>query len=97
MFFSNILKKIEMTGLTDACKNKTKKNYFFSMTPQASRAPLLPAGLVIWSSGPAWMSIAVPLLVKSVVGPGNSVTSLVVVLRYPLPSVLTSRLGRSPV
>jgi hypothetical protein len=35
-------------------RNKKKKiNYFFSITPQAIRAPLLPAGSVIRSSGPA--------------------------------------------
>jgi hypothetical protein len=66
------------------------------MTPQAIRAPLSPARFVIWSSGSAWMTSEVPLAVKSVVVPGDSVTKLVVTHIYPLPSAPTLRLGRSP-
>ncbi len=40
------------------------------MTPQAMRAPELPAGSVLPSSGPAWMTMAVPSGFKSELGEG---------------------------
>ena len=66
------------------------------MIPQITRKPLFPAGFIISSSGLSMATSEVPLAVNNVVGPGDNVTRVVVIFICPIPSSLTSRLGKSP-
>ena len=50
-------------------------------TAQATRVPLLPAGSVISSSIPAWITSAVPSASKRLVGPGVRLIMLVVAVK----------------
>lgn len=51
------------------------------MTPHAMRLPLLPVGLVTWSSSPKWMTSALPSRSKIEVGPADRVARSLVVSR----------------
>jgi hypothetical protein len=80
-----------------------------SMTPQAIRAPELPAGSVRSSSGPAWTTSALPLVPNSGAGGpavavgagvvavvGATATSGSTYWRAPVPLARTAMFGRSP-
>jgi hypothetical protein len=67
-----------------------------TITPQAMRAPELPAGSVTSSSGPAWMTRAVPAGWNREFGPAARVTRGAMTLILTRPSGPTTRLGRSP-
>src|SRR5215469_8682656 len=69
---------------------------YFSMTPQAMRSPELPDGSDIKSSAFAWMTSAVPPSWKSEFVPSPRVTPLATRVVLALPSLSTTRLGRSP-
>src|SRR5437016_5170107 len=62
---------------------------YFVITPQATRAPELPAGSVISSSGSAWMTSASPVTSLSVVPTATASSE-------PAPFDPTTRFGRSP-
>ena len=66
------------------------------MIPQITRTPLFSAEFVISSSGSAWITSEVPLVVNSVVGLDDNVTRVVVIFICPIPFSPTSRLDKSP-
>jgi hypothetical protein len=67
-----------------------------AITPQATRAPLLPVGSVTSSSGAACTTMALPSASRRLRGPLEIVTASVTALSRPTPASFTTRSGRSP-
>jgi hypothetical protein len=70
--------------------------YYFVTTPQAMRSPELPEGSVFMSSALAWMTMAVPPLLKSEWAPSPRVTSLSSSFASALPLASTVKFCMSP-
>src|SRR3954469_11855619 len=61
----------------------------FVTTPQAMRSPAAPAGSVFMSSGPAWMTSAVPPLAKTEFASLPSVMPCAMTMLLAVPSAAT--------
>jgi hypothetical protein len=80
--------------LHDACHECNP--FYFLTAPQAMRSPELPEGSVFMSSALAWITIAVPPLLKRECGPSDNVTSSLRMVTEALPEGLTVKFCISP-